>query len=118
MQFAAGSTQVAGNGLLKKQDRGLGFWLLRIGKSSFTKYLGLAFDNRRTIDGTPFIKHLQELFPRLRFPIKLCRSVCFKGGVVLSRGPLCPINSIGDALHKIGTGFGTGRRGTMRDHLV
>lgn len=30
------------------------------GKSSFTKYLGLAFDNHRTIDGTPFIKHLQD----------------------------------------------------------
>ncbi len=30
------------------------------GKSSFTKYLGLAFDDRCTIDGTPFIKHLQD----------------------------------------------------------
>lgn len=30
------------------------------GKSSFTKYLGLAFDDRRTIDGTPFIKYLQD----------------------------------------------------------
>ena len=30
------------------------------GKSSFTKYLGLAFDSQRTIDGTPFIKHLQD----------------------------------------------------------
>lgn len=30
------------------------------GKSSFTKYLGLAFDAERTIDGTPFIKHLQD----------------------------------------------------------
>lgn len=30
------------------------------GKSSFTKYLGLAFDNQRTIDGIPFIKHLQD----------------------------------------------------------
>jgi hypothetical protein len=29
------------------------------GKSSFTKYLGLAFDDQRTIDGTPFIKYLQ-----------------------------------------------------------
>ncbi|NJC05753.1 hypothetical protein GGQ97_001546 [Sphingomonas kaistensis] len=35
------------------------------GKSSFTKYLGLAFDNQRTIDGTPFIKHLQD---RLQSP--------------------------------------------------
>ncbi len=30
------------------------------GKSSFTKYLGLAFDDQRAIDGTPFIKHLQD----------------------------------------------------------
>lgn len=30
------------------------------GKSSFTKYLGLAFDSQRTIDGTPFIKYLQD----------------------------------------------------------
>ncbi|WP_417477289.1 BREX system P-loop protein BrxC [Maricaulis sp.] len=30
------------------------------GKSSFTKYLGFAFDDKRTIDGTPFIKHLQD----------------------------------------------------------
>ncbi len=30
------------------------------GKSSFTKYFGLAFDDQRTIDGTPFIKHLQD----------------------------------------------------------
>ena len=30
------------------------------GKSSFTKYLGLAFDDKRTIDGTPFIKYLQD----------------------------------------------------------
>lgn len=35
------------------------------GKSSFTKYLGLAFDNLVTIDGTPFIKHLQD---RLKTP--------------------------------------------------
>lgn len=30
------------------------------GKSSFTKYLGLAFDSQCTIDGIPFIKHLQD----------------------------------------------------------
>lgn len=30
------------------------------GKSSFTKYLGLAFDEQRSIDGTPFIKFLQD----------------------------------------------------------
>lgn len=32
------------------------------GKSSFTKYLGLAFDHEITIEGTPFIKHLQDRF--------------------------------------------------------
>jgi len=32
------------------------------GKSSFTKYLGLAFDNQRTINGTPFLQHLQARF--------------------------------------------------------
>jgi hypothetical protein len=31
------------------------------------------------------------------------------------RVALCPIDSIGDALHKIGTGFGTERHGTTRD---
>ena len=30
------------------------------GKSSFTKYLGLAFDDRIMIDGQPFLKHLQD----------------------------------------------------------
>ena len=30
------------------------------GKSSFTKYLGLAFDDKITIDGAPFLKHLQD----------------------------------------------------------
>lgn len=30
------------------------------GKSSFTKYLGLALDDSVTIDGTPFLKHLQD----------------------------------------------------------
>ena len=32
------------------------------GKSSFTKYLGLAFDGSVTIEGTPFITHLQNRF--------------------------------------------------------
>ena len=32
------------------------------GKSSFTKYFGLAFDDRVQIDGIPFIKHLQDRF--------------------------------------------------------
>ncbi|WP_299311471.1 hypothetical protein [uncultured Halomonas sp.] len=30
------------------------------GKSSFTKYLGLAFDDSVTIDGVPFRQHLQD----------------------------------------------------------
>ncbi|MCP8687150.1 BREX system P-loop protein BrxC [Marinobacterium sedimentorum] len=30
------------------------------GKSSFTKYLGLAFDDKLYIDGVPFIQHLQD----------------------------------------------------------
>ena len=34
------------------------------GKSSFTKYLGLAFDDRVTIDGMPFIQHLQDRLKR------------------------------------------------------
>ena len=34
------------------------------GKSSFTKYLGLAFDERITIDGVPFIQHLQDRLKR------------------------------------------------------
>lgn len=32
------------------------------GKSSFTKYLGLAFDESVTIDGVPFIDHLKDRF--------------------------------------------------------
>jgi hypothetical protein len=34
------------------------------GKSSFTKYLGLAFDQRVTIDGTPFLRYLQDRLHR------------------------------------------------------
>lgn len=34
------------------------------GKSSFTKYLGLAFDDSVTIDGVPFIQHLQDRLKR------------------------------------------------------
>src|SRR5258708_6397827 len=44
-------------------DNEIGVWVSGFygsGKSSFTKYLGLAFDSRVTIDGTPFIKHLQD----------------------------------------------------------
>ena len=36
------------------------------GKSSFTKYLGLAFDDQVQIDGTPFIKHLQDRLHKAR----------------------------------------------------
>jgi hypothetical protein len=34
------------------------------GKSSFTKYLGFAFDDRITVDGIPFLKHLQDRLHR------------------------------------------------------
>jgi hypothetical protein len=34
------------------------------GKSSLTKYLGLALDDQQTIDGVPFIQHLQDRFHR------------------------------------------------------
>ncbi|MCB1996567.1 MAG: BREX system P-loop protein BrxC, partial [Rhodoferax sp.] len=34
------------------------------GKSSFTKYLGLAFDDRIQIDGAPFRQHLQDRLKR------------------------------------------------------
>lgn len=34
------------------------------GKSSFTKYLGHAFDETRIIGGEPFIKHLQDRFQK------------------------------------------------------
>ena len=34
------------------------------GKSSFTKYLGLAFDDSVTINGVPFIQHLSDRFTK------------------------------------------------------
>lgn len=34
------------------------------GKSSFTKYLGLALDESITVDGQPFLKHLQDRFSK------------------------------------------------------
>jgi hypothetical protein len=34
------------------------------GKSSFTKYLGMALDDRIKVDGEPFLKHLQDRFKR------------------------------------------------------
>lgn len=34
------------------------------GKSSFTKYLGFALDDRITIDGKPFLRHLQDRLHR------------------------------------------------------
>lgn len=62
------------NLLLKMEaamDRGgeneVGVWVSGFygsGKSSFTKYLGLAFDERVTIDGVPFIQHLRDRLKR------------------------------------------------------
>jgi len=34
------------------------------GKSSFTKYLGMALDDRVKVDGEPFLKHLQDRFKK------------------------------------------------------
>ena len=34
------------------------------GKSSFTKYFGLAFDQQCTVDGMPFLRHLQDRLHR------------------------------------------------------
>lgn len=34
------------------------------GKSSFTKYLGFAFDDRASVDGKPFLRHLQDRLHR------------------------------------------------------
>lgn len=50
------------------QDGGeneIGVWVSGFygsGKSSFTKYLGMAFDQERTIDGLPFVQYLQDRF--------------------------------------------------------
>ncbi len=35
------------------------------GKSSFTKYLGLAFDDNVKIDGVPFMQHLQDRLKKI-----------------------------------------------------
>jgi hypothetical protein len=34
------------------------------GKSSFTKYLGMALDDKIKVDGEPFLKHLQDRFKK------------------------------------------------------
>ena len=34
------------------------------GKSSFTKYLGMALDDQMKVDGEPFLKHLQDRFKK------------------------------------------------------
>src|SRR5215813_2814197 len=44
-------------------DNEVGVWVSGFygsGKSSFTKYLGLALDNKIKVDGVPFLKHLQD----------------------------------------------------------
>jgi hypothetical protein len=58
--------------LLDLIDRGIeegsneiGVWVSGFygsGKSSFTKYFGFALDQDRTINGTPFLKHMQDRF--------------------------------------------------------
>lgn len=54
------------------------------GKSSFTKYLGLAFDERCTIDGTPFIKYLQDRLHKPQTKALLNTVVkCFPAAVVM-----------------------------------
>ena len=49
-------------------QREIGVWVSGFygsGKSSFTKYLGFAFEPDRKIDGTPFLKCLQDRFERV-----------------------------------------------------
>ena len=49
------------------QGHEIGVWVSGFygsGKSSFTKYLGLAFDERVMIDGKPFLRHLQDRLHR------------------------------------------------------
>jgi hypothetical protein len=49
------------------------------GKSSFTKYLGFAFDPKRTLKGEPFLKSLQNQFPSIQLRQQL--------SVVASKSP-------------------------------
>jgi hypothetical protein len=54
------------------------------GKSSFTKYLGLAFDERVTIDGKPFLRHLQDRLHRATTRALLSKLVAsFPAAVVM-----------------------------------
>ncbi|TIL78312.1 MAG: BREX system P-loop protein BrxC, partial [Mesorhizobium sp.] len=54
------------------------------GKSSFTKYLGLAFDERVTISGKPFLRHLQDRLHRPTTKALLSKLVAsFPAAVVL-----------------------------------
>jgi len=53
------------------------------GKSSFTKYLGLALDDSVTIDGVPFLKHLQDRLVRPQSKALLA--------TVASRFPACVV---------------------------
>jgi hypothetical protein len=41
------------------------------GKSSFTKYLGFAFDPKRTLKGDPFLKWLQHQLPNIQLQQQL-----------------------------------------------
>jgi hypothetical protein len=45
-----------------ERSRCMGFGILRIREKFFTKYFGLAFDDQVQVDGTLFIRHLQDRF--------------------------------------------------------
>lgn len=54
------------------------------GKSSFTKYLGLAFDQNVTVDGQPFLRHLQDRLQRAQTKALLATEVArFPAAVVM-----------------------------------
>ena len=55
--------QAAQNG----EGNEIGVWVSGFygsGKSSFTKYLGFALDRDQQVDGTPFMRHLQDRLQR------------------------------------------------------
>ena len=65
---------VFGEGVRGGQVTEVGIWVSGFygsGKSSFTKYLGMALDPARTIDGKPFRERLCERFQRNEIPAEL-----------------------------------------------